>query len=103
MAGDPYLRPARPPHVPPETPRRNLEAMEKAVGLMMYVGAAKASATPEQTERLVSTVLPLMQGAYRAGTVDEEAVGRVVRKIMGADWVPEIRWREGFWRLPEAS
>lgn len=74
----------------------NMDAVTRALAFVMFVGAAREDASPDQRHRLGVVVPPLLK-AYKAGEVEEETIRRAVRKIMGREWRPSARWREGFW------
>lgn len=61
------------------------------MALVLFIGAARAEATPEQLEQLRERVKPAMHGRYKR-TGDESEVRAIVADIMGADWEPNAEW-----------
>lgn len=72
------------------------EALSRALAFVMFAGAAKEDATPDQRDRLRKVIPPLLDH-YKAGRIQEDDVRRAIRKIMGQDWRPGPKWRQGAW------
>ena len=66
------------------------DSLSSLLGITMYVGAARADATPEQLEELRSRLSPFIENRVVEGIID------VVNEVMGPDWKPSGPWR-GFW------
>ena len=70
-------------------PARKLSPMVAYLVFTLYVGAARADASPEQLARLRSEFVPMLKG-FREGTIDKKEMLTKVDEIMGKDWhVPE--------------
>lgn len=63
-----------------------------ALGLVLYVGAARADATPEQVEPLRAALSPVLE-VYRE-TGDEQPVRRAVVSVLGEQWEPSGEWKQ---------
>lgn len=74
------------------------EAFARALAFVMFTAAAKADASPSQHARLRDEIPPLLK-LYKAGTIQEDDVRRKIRKIMGPEWRPGPKWREGAWSV----
>jgi hypothetical protein len=62
------------------------------LGLVLYFGAARYDASPEQVEALREQVLPLMRSVYLP-TGNEKPVLDGIRAVMGEGWLPNEEWR----------
>lgn len=69
-------------------------AFGEHLGLVMLVAAAKAEANEDQWKRL-SQILPPLVRAHRSSD-QRDTIRRVIRKVMGPEWMPAPEWR-GFW------
>lgn len=66
-----------------------MNALASTVAMLLYVGAAREDATPDQVAELRARVLPALED----GASDRE-VRRLVRDVMGRGWRPSPRWAE---------
>lgn len=64
-----------------------------ALLVVMFVGAANADATPEQRERLRTTVSFLRDRSLTASEAYVKAVKHTA-EVMGPDWRPKGEWDE---------
>lgn len=74
-------------------PRRVHAGMVEALGLVLYVGAARDAATLEQMEALREQVIPYLRSPQYRVRGDEQPVLDMVHAIMGPDWIPDRTWR----------
>lgn len=61
------------------------------LAFVMFIGAAKADATPEQAARLRDAVQPLIDDLRAGG--DPTPILAAVVEAMGPDWTPSEEWR----------
>jgi hypothetical protein len=61
------------------------------LAFLMFVGAAKADATPEQAARLKSAVQPMIADLRAGG--DPRPILAAVIEAMGPEWTPSGEWR----------
>lgn len=83
-------------------PARVHEGMVQALGLVVYVGAARTDATDEQVDRLRAEVLPYLRSPQYRVRGDEQPVLDMIHAIMGHDWVPGPEWRVQLRKLGRA-
>lgn len=73
----------------------SLPEFASALGMTMFVGAARADANAEQLVALRASMEPTngrLQPLIRAGKWAEAR--KIVQDIMGPDWVPALQWRQ---------
>jgi len=73
-------------------PQHWYSAAVQAMGLVMYVSAARHDATPAQTQRLQEDVLPYLRSDQYRRRGDEQPALDLIHAIMGEDWVPTGDW-----------
>lgn len=67
--------------------------MDEAIRLTLFVGAARASLSPESAAVLrYELAAPLEE--YRAGRYDESDIIDIVRQLMPDGWEPAPEWEE---------
>lgn len=62
----------------------------EGIALTLFLGAARAEATPEQLDRLRELMPPALQSYRRNG--DEGPVRAAVAAVLGAGWEPSGEW-----------
>ena len=62
------------------------------LAFLMFVGAARADANPEQRTRLRDEIKPMLDGFRETG--NPEPTMRKVAEIMGEEWEPSGVWAE---------
>ncbi|MBK6556125.1 MAG: hypothetical protein IPG16_02565 [Comamonadaceae bacterium] len=62
------------------------------LAFLMFVGAARADANPEQRTRLRDEIKPMLDGFRETG--NPEPTMRKVAEIMGEEWEPSGDWLE---------
>ena len=62
------------------------------LAFLMFVGAARADANPEQRTRLRDEIKPMLDGFRETG--NPEPTMRKVAEIMGEEWEPSGDWPE---------
>jgi hypothetical protein len=72
------------------------EALVENLALTMYLAAAIEDSNPDQRVG-IAAVIQQLAPLYRAGKVQPEAYRRAVRKVLGPEWRPGAKWRQGFW------
>jgi len=63
----------------------------------LFIGAARADATPAQRQALQERLMPLLPRYRSEG--DEGPIRAAVRDVMGVDWKPTGQWREWISKL----
>lgn len=63
-----------------------------ALALVFYVGAARATATPEQVGALRDALAPALEVYQQTG--DERPVRSAVASVLGEDWTPSGEWKQ---------
>lgn len=70
----------------------NTEAVRRALLVVMFIGAARADATPAQVARLQNEVLPALKNpAASAREAYRDAV-LATAAVMGPQWRPAGKW-----------
>lgn len=70
-----------------------MTTLAESLILTLTVGAASATATPEQRAELHDRLREILP-RYRVFEVDETAVHAVITDVMGADWAPTGTYAE---------
>lgn len=66
-------------------------SVAKTLGFTLYIGAARADATPEQVDRLKTGVMSELDLYRRTG--DDRPIRKKILEIMGENWEPSGDWK----------